>query len=574
MTSLRAWRVSPPDGHAHATLALAATLGNIPGPIFDPADECPPMSNRFRLTRGLQEEAHYDGRRMQCFAERPANLDALFRASLARVPDAEAIVDGDTRITYAELDARVDRLAAGLQAHGIVRGDRVAFALVNRAEFVELVLACARIGAISVPFNVRMRRPEFEFALNQCGASLFVHEAEHADQAPDPADVPSLTGKFVCGGPAAGAGPYAALTADAPPALPDIAEEDTATILYTSGTTGRPKGAMLTHLGLMHSCLHFEQCMELQKGERSVLAVPASHVTGLVAIIDMMLLAGGCIVMMREFKARAFLELAERERCTMTVLVPAMYNLCLLDPEFDRFDLSAWRIGAYGGAPMPEATIAQLADKLPQLILVNAYGATETTSPTTIMPLGDTPDHPDSVGQCVPTGRIRIVGEDGRDMAAGEQGEIWVAGPHVVPGYWDNAEANASAFENGFWKSGDIGSVDAEGYVRVFDRKKDMINRAGFKIYSAEVENVMAHHPDIVEIAIVGKPDPVLGERVHAFVVRKGDTLDEAALKAWAAERLSDYKVPDSVSWVDGALPRNANGKVIKPELRDMLPKA
>lgn len=532
------------------------------------------MKPHFQLTRSLRKETHYDGRTVACFAERPANIDAMFRASAARVPQAEALVDGGLRLTYAELDQRVDRAAAGLQARGIDAGDRVAFALVNRAEFVELVLACARIGAISVPFNVRMRKPEFEFALNQCGARAFVHEAAFADQAPDLAAIPTLAFKLSCGGASAEAELYECLGTDTPPAPATIAEEDTATILYTSGTTGRPKGAMLTHLGLVHSCLHFEQCLALQAGERSVLAVPASHVTGLVAIIDMMLLAGGCIVMMREFKARAFLELAEAEGCTMTVLVPAMYNLCLLDPEFDRFGLSTWRIGAYGGAPMPEATIAKLAEKLPDLVLVNAYGATETTSPATIIPLGETPTHADTVGVCVPTGEIRIIGEDGRDAPIGEQGEIWIAGPHVVPGYWDNPEANASAFENGFWKSGDIGALDAEGYVRVFDRKKDMINRAGFKIYSAEVENVMAHHPGIVEIAIVGKPDPVLGERVHAFVVRKDETLDEAALKAWAAERLSDYKVPDAVSWVDAALPRNANGKVLKPALREMLPKA
>jgi len=522
---------------------------------------------------GFREETHYDGRRMLCYARRPDHVDAMFRATVDRAPDAEALVDGETRLGYAELHARVARVAGGLRALGLEAGDRVAVALGNRVEFVLAALACYRLGLIAVPLNIRMRAPEYAFVLQQCGARALIHEAAVAPYIP--ADAPAL--RFVCGGSADGARDFAELEEGEPvwDSASGIAEEDVATLLYTSGTTGRPKGAMLTHLGLIHSCLHFRTGLGLGQGEdereRCILAVPASHVTGLVAIVLAMVATGGCTILMREFKARAYLELAERERVTYTVMVPAMYNLCLREPDFAEFDLSSWRLGGYGGAPMPEATIGALAERLPNLALCNAYGATETTSPTTIMPPGHTGGHEDSVGLVVPCGQVRVVDDDGRDVAPGEGGELWIAGPMVVPGYWDNEAANRENFEGGYWKSGDIGSIDAEGYVRVFDRKKDMINRAGFKIYSVEVENVLSHHPDVLEVAIIGQPDEVLGERVHAVVVPSREGVDPEALKGFCAERLSDYKVPDRITLLEEPLPRNPNGKVVKPTLRERL---
>ncbi|HEY5209069.1 MAG TPA: fatty acid--CoA ligase family protein [Stellaceae bacterium] len=281
-----------------------------------------------------------------------------------------------------------------------------------------------------------------------------------------------------------------------------------------------------------------------------------------------MILVRGAVVTMAAFKARAYLELVAAERVTYTVAVPAMYNLCLLDPELDRFDLAAWRIGGYGGAPMPEATIKRLAEKLPNLSLFNAYGATETSSPATMTPRGEALAQADTVGKVLPCCDIRIMDDDGREVPPGRPGELWIAGAMVVPGYWNNPDADAANFLHGYWRSGDIGSIDAAGYVRVFDRKKDMINRGGYKVYSAEVENVLSHHPGIVEAAVIGRPDAVLGERVHAFIVRRDDGVAEADIRAFCAERLSDYKVPDQIIFIAEPLPRNANGKVLKAELR------
>jgi len=262
-------------------------------------------------------------------------------------------------------------------------------------------------------------------------------------------------------------------------------------------------------------------------------------------------------------------ELMAAERISHTMMVPAMYNLCLLRADFSQHDLSAWRIGSFGGAPMPEATIVRLAELLPDLNLMNAYGATETTSPSTCLPIGDIATRPDSVGQVVPCGEVRIVDDGGADVATGESGELWIAGPMVVPGYWDNPDATQREFTDGYWKSGDIGSLDAEGYVRVFDRKKDMIIRGGYNIYSAEIENMLSHHEDVIECAVIGRPDPVLGEKIHVFVVSENEGLDVKSITEYCVARISDYKVPDFVTLSGAPLPRNANGKVIKRELRE-----
>jgi O-succinylbenzoic acid--CoA ligase len=252
-------------------------------------------------------------------------------------------------------------------------------------------------------------------------------------------------------------------------------------------------------------------------------------------------------------------------------MVPAMYQLCLLQPNFFTADLSAWRVGGYGGSPMPVPTVQALGKALPGLTLVNCYGSTETTSPATLMPQGDTAAHNDTVGKPLACADMRVMDAHGRELPAGEMGEIWIKGPMVVKGYWDNPQATADNFTAGFWHSGDLGSIDAQGYVRVHDRIKDMINRGGYKIYTIEVENALYEHPDVVESAVVAKPCPVLGERVHAFVTLRQDGTSEALLRDHCAQRLSDYKVPESITLSTTPLPRNANGKVLKRALRDQL---
>jgi acyl-CoA synthetase (AMP-forming)/AMP-acid ligase II len=492
----------------------------------------------------------------------------MLRAAATARPEAIAFVEGSRRVTYAEFAASVEQIAGNLFERGVGKGDRVALLVGNRIEFAQMVFAAARIGAIIVPINVRQRKQENHYVLQNCGAKALIHEADLAEEIPDRADLPELRHRFSVGGTSGFSAPYADLCKPTTPA-PEVAvdEDETFSILYTSGTTGRPKGALLTHLGVVHSCLHISRGLELEPADVCVLCVPASHVTGLVAIILTMVLAQGRLIIMPAFKARAFLEIAERESVTFGVLVPAMYNLCLLDPDFERFDLSSWRIGAYGGAPMPEATIRRVAEKQPRIMLLNSYGATETTSPTSLMPLGKGIERIDSVGRVLPCGEVRVMDDNGREVPAGEPGEIWIAGPMVSPGYWNNPEANQANFVGGYWKSGDIGSKDASGYLKVFDRKKDMINRGGFKVYSAEVENVLNHLPGVIECAIVGTPDAVLGEKTRAFVVRGSETLTEDQIRTFCRTQMADYKVPDTIIFLSEPLPRNANGKIIKREL-------
>jgi acyl-CoA synthetase (AMP-forming)/AMP-acid ligase II len=349
-------------------------------------------------------------------------------------------------------------------------------------------------------------------------------------------------------------------------------EEAVAVILYTSGTTGRPKGATLTQINLVHSMLNYVHGMKAGPADRTLMAVPASHVTGLVANVMLAWAAQCALIVLTEFKVRAFLELAARERMTHTLMVPAMYKLCMLQPDLDRFDLTHWRVGGYGGAPMAEATIAALAQKIPSLGLHNVYGSTETTSPATMLPARFAAERPDSVGLPLPGVEIVVMDDEGRELPRGTSGELWIRGPMVVPGYWADPEATKKGFVAGYWLSGDIGSIDEQGFVRVFDRAKDMLNRGGFKVYSVEVENVLLEHPAVVESAIVGRPDPVLTERVHAFVCLKPDVAVQAdELRRFCAERLADYKVPESYTLTTTPLPRNANGKLLKRELRRQL---
>jgi long-chain acyl-CoA synthetase len=517
----------------------------------------------------IRHEIHFGDRLVRCFAERPASLFAIFEQTLAANPDRLALIDGDSRLTYAELAERVGLLAASLAAHGAGARDRIALLLGNGVPFLIALLACARLGAIAVPLNIREQQPGLAWMLVQSGSRLVIHEAELAPRLPDLRALP-LLGRSI----AIERRSFDALMEQAPRQVPPVhlpEEEDVAVILYTSGTTGRPKGAMLTHLNIAHSVMHYALCRGLGREDRALLAVPASHTIGLVAMLLTMVHVGGSTVLMRAFKARQLLGLMAAERATVTGMVPAMYHLCLLEPDFAAFDLSSWRIAGYGGAPMPEATIARLAELLPNLRLMNAYGATETTSATTLMPFGQTSRHPDSVGRAAPCAEVRIMDEAGREMPRGEAGEVWIKGPMVVPGYFANDAATRDAFVAGYWRSGDIGALEADGYLYIHDRLKDMVNRAGYKVFSAEVENVLHHHPQVLEAAVVAHPDPVLGERVHAFVTARDDVLNAKEVRAYCGERLADYKVPEFVTIDTGPLPRNAAGKVLKSALRERI---
>ncbi len=530
-----------------------------------------PWKKRF----AQQYELLFGSRLVPCYRGRPETIDDMFRAAVTRASSAEAVVDGDRRVSYRELESLVAKAAAGLVERGVAKGDRIAILLGNRTEFIVALLAIGRVGAVSVPIGTREAAPNIAFIIGNCQARGVIFEADLADRIPERNQNGSLQLFIATGTDIADVESFDDLCAG-DRRLDEVAsptsEEDAAVILYTSGTTGQPKGAILSHVNIIHSSMHFQECWEFEDGERSILAVPASHVTGLVAIITSMINVAGCIVMMRSFDVQGYLSLAARERMTTTVLVPAMYNLILLRGNFLGLDLSAWRIGGFGGAPMPEASIEAMAERLPALHLLNAYGSTECATIISVVPIGHTRKCLDSVGAGVPCGDLRIVGDDGKEAAPGETGEVWVRGPMTINGYWEREEATRTSFVDGYWRSGDIGSIDVEGFLRLFDRKNDVINRGGYKIYSVEVENVLARHPGIVEAAAVSHPDKVLGEKLHVFVQRDAQDIDEEGIRNFCRTMLADYKVPDFVTFLSDGLPRNPNGKVLKRALRDRIP--
>jgi long-chain acyl-CoA synthetase len=519
----------------------------------------------------MQLQARFGDRVVPVFDERPRSIWAMVSAAALRNSDGEALICGDCRMTWRDVVEQSSRVATGLQKLGLQGGDRLALLLGNRVEFVLAVFAAAQLGLVTVLLSTRQQTPEIAHVLNDCGAVAIIHETGLADRLPNADEIPGLKYRVALDGDGADQ-TFSDLVDNAPlQSHAEVAEQDTAMILYTSGTTGRPKGAMLAHCNIVHSAMIFVSCLELTASDRSIAAVPLGHVTGAVANVMTMVACAGTLIILAEFKAAEYLKVAARERVTYTVMVPAMYNLCLLQPDFDSYDLSNWRIGGFGGAPMPVATIEKLKLSIPGLKLMNCYGATETTSPSTIMPGELTAAHLDSVGLPCPGAHILVVDVAGRELPRGEIGEIWIHGGSVIKGYWNNPKATAENFTGGYWHSGDLGSIDSQGFVRVFDRQKDMINRGGLKIYSAEVESVLAAHPDVVESAIIATPCPVLGERVHAVIVTRDGNVGGDALRAWCAERLSDYKVPETVALTMQPLPRNANGKVMKKQLRDAL---
>ncbi|MEO8937300.1 MAG: AMP-binding protein, partial [Burkholderiaceae bacterium] len=312
-------------------------------------------------------EIHYGDRAMRCFVDRPASLDAMFRATAAAHAEREAVVFEADRLRYAELDARVERTAQGLVAAGVARGDRVALFAGNHLACLVALLAIVRSGAICVPIGIRQQRAELAFILGQCAARVLIFDAASAARVPALQDVPTIERFYVCDGEPDAAwsfgqaiAPFSVLAqSDAVQVLPTLDEDDTAFLMYTSGTTGFPKGARLSHVGFWHTLKHYQLAFGYAPGARSLLAIPASHISGLLACIYVMFSVGGCVVVQREFNARRTLELIEQERITATIFVPSIYNLLLRCPDFDRFDLATyWRIGHFGGAPMPEATVA------------------------------------------------------------------------------------------------------------------------------------------------------------------------------------------------------------------------
>lgn len=520
------------------------------------------------LTRDLVSETHH-GRALRCWPRGPRTLGAVLDRAAEGAPGREAVVARERRLTWRELRAEVDRTAAALHArHGIKPGDRVALLLLNSVEFCVGVLACARLGAVAVTLNTKLRAQELLFMLQNSGARvLLMHEMLWDEIAPIRATIP-CEAIYVGGRAPAGTEPLDTLTVRGTPPPVAVGEDELAFIMYTSGTTGRPKGALGTHLGIISSTVSLERCMGLRDGDRTLVAVPLFHVTGLIGQFLAMAWVAGTTVIMRTFDAAEALRLLDAERITYMIAAPTVFTMMRQQPGYRAAGRTLTTVG-YGGAPTPPDGIAALREWLPGATLQNAYGMTETCSPTTLSPPGEELRRVSSVGWPVPIAELRTVDPaTGRECGVDEVGELWVWGPMVVPGYWANPEATAAAMGDGWLRTGDLARIDGDGFVTIMDRLKDMINRGGEKIYCVEVEDVLCAHPAILEAAVVGVPDPMYGESVRACVVpRAGARVDPDDVRRWVAARLTKFKVPREVAVLD-ALPRNPNGKVIKSALR------
>jgi long-chain acyl-CoA synthetase len=470
----------------------------------------------------------------------PTSLVGMLRASVERYPEVEALVEvGGRRLTYRELWDRAARVAGGLVAAGVGRGDRVANLLPAGVDWVLGFLGTQLAGAAAVPVNTRFAPPEIDYVLTDSGASVVLRPGEPLPDGPPHADE----------------------------ALTPV---DLAAIFYTSGTTGFPKGAMTTHENFLSNVETALRVVGIDRAEgpelRNLVSVPLFHVTGCNSQLLLQLAIGGTTVVLAAFDVREFLRTVVEERIDVLTSVPAVYALAIAQPDFAEFDVGRVRRIAYGGAPIAPSLVQRITDHFPNARVGNGFGLTETSSIATYLPHEWAAEHADSVGFAAPVVDLSI---DVIDDVSGV-GELLIRGPNVVAGYWNKPDATRETFVNGWLHSGDLARIDEEGLVYVVDRMKDMINRGGENVYCVEVENALAAVPGVAEVAVVGVPDDVMGEKVGAVVVpAPGADLDADAVLGPLRGRLADFKLPQYLAVRTAPLPRNPGGKILKRRVRE-----
>jgi long-chain acyl-CoA synthetase len=531
----------------------------------------------------------------------PPTLRAVVEAGRAH-GEKVFLVHEDERVTFEAFFRAVAALAAEFRATGLEKGDRVAIVMRNLPEWPVAFYAAAALGAIVTPLNAWWTGPELEYGLTDSGAKLLVVDterlerlSEHLHACPDLARVyvsrelheianPLVrTLESVIGPPET----WATLP-DGPLPEAQVAPDDDATIFYTSGTTGKPKGALATqrnvNSNIMAGALSAARSF-LRRGEtppaldpdapqRSILlSVPFFHATGCFAVLNPILAAGGKLVMMRRWDPLRAFELIERERISAAGGVPTIAWQLIEHPLRANYDLSSLESVAYGGAPSAPELVRKIKETFPNGAPGNGWGMTETSATATSHGAEDYEHRPDSCGPPVPVTDLKIMSvEDDRELPVGEVGELWCRGPQVVRGYWNKPEATAQTFVDGWVKTGDLARLDEEGFCFIIDRAKDMLIRGGENIYCIEVENVLYDHPAVMDAALVGVPHRTLGEEPAAVVsLKPGASAGEDELRAFVAERLAAFKVPIAIRFWHEVLPRNANGKIMKNELKKLF---
>lgn len=545
------------------------------------------------------EEREIRGVRIKTWKNAPPSLTAVFELSR---PFAERVymVNEDERVTFDAHRRAVAKFAQQLIADGVKKGDRVAIIMRNLPEWSVAFWGAVHTGAIVTPLNAWWTGPELEYGLTDSGTKIAIADGErwerireHVDNCPDLKRVyvsrsteeiaDPRVGKLedVIGGPKS----WASLAQVDLPAVA-LAPEDDATIFYTSGTTGKPKGAVITHRNVISNFFN-AMCAQarsfLRRGEplptpdptvqkANLISVPFFHATGCFAVMIPAVMGGSKLVMQRRWNADQALELIERERITQAGGVPTIAWQIIEHPRFHEFDLSSLETISYGGAPSAPELVRRMKERFPNLKPGQGWGMTETSATATSNFAEDYERKPSSCGVPSPTGEVKIVNDKGQTLGVNEVGELWYRGPIVVRCYWNKPEATAETFVDGWVKTGDLAKIDEEGFVYIVDRAKDMLIRGGENIYCVEVENALYDHPSVMDAAVIGIPHRTLGEEPAAVVhLKPGMKSTEEELRHHVSQKIAAFKVPVKILFLPETLPRNANGKIMKRDLKGLF---
>lgn len=502
-----------------------------------------------------------------------ATLGQALARNAQRAPRREALVSAGRRLTYAELDGEVNRTANALAAAGLGKGDRLALMSPNTEGFVLTFYASMRLGLIVVPVNPRSAAPEVSYLLDDSGASAFVFDpalAQTAVEGHRQASAPP--GLLLATTPLEGCDDLAGLAAGQLVDEPDVnvTEGDDAEILYTSGTTGRPKGVLLDQHRVVWDGVNINMTVGMGDRERMCHVAPLYHSAELNLFLNGGMLVAATHVLLPAFDPASVLDTLETERITSFFGVPTMYQFLLDHPSFAQRELSAWRVGMFGAAPMPPATIERLARAAPQVRLFNLCGPTEAGPSGIFLGPEGIARKPSANGRAITGMQARVVDQDGVDVGPGGTGEVVLRGETIMKSYWNKPEATAETLRDGWLHTGDLARVDEEGDFTLVDRIKDMIITGGMNVYSVEVENALAAHPDVADCAVVGAPHGTYGESIVAVITpREGAEPTLEQLREHTRTLIADYKAPHRL--VIGEVPRNPSGKIVKHELRAKL---
>lgn len=506
------------------------------------------------------------------------NIGDFLTRRAAVTPEREAYVDPQTglRLTFSALNERVNQLANALASAGVNPGDRVALCLMNSVEFIESFLAIAKMGGVVVPLNWRLVADELEFIIKDSGAQTLLYGQEFQSVIADLQGRGDKTDvvRWIESGDVERrldfSEHYDAFRHQGAVSEPQLGAtgDDLLFIMYTSGTTGLPKGVVHSHTTVFWAILTFEASCDLRDGDRYLVALPLFHV-GALTPVALNVYRGVTSVVMREFDPARAWALIKDENITTTLLVPAMLNFMIQVPA-DQIHAEQLRWIQSGAAPVPVSLIEQYAGM--QIEIHQIYGLTESCGPACVIGADNALKKVGSTGKAFFHTEVRVVDEDGSDVTPGEQGEVWVRGGHIMLEYWHRPDATSDTITQDRWlRTGDVATVDDEGFVFIQDRIKDMIISGGENVYPAEIENVLISHPDIVEVAVIGQPSEKWGESPFAVVVSKNSSLNEAAVLEHCDGKLARFKLPKGAAFID-VIPRNANGKVLKRVLREQFP--